>query len=373
MVQRLDDELAPRGAPIDVPGLEPGIIDLSPTWFPDSERLLFTDTRQVFEWPIGGRVRSIHAAGTTQYVALSTIWREGRPRVVAANKTVYDDVWVLPVDPKSRAAVGPSQQRLVSTASEHFPSFSPDGRQLVFVSTRAGSAALWLADADGANPRQLTHLDARAIGYPRWSPDGRKIAFHAVVNGERHVYITDLSGTPPQRLLVACCPSWSADGTRLYVVDLAAGAVIMRVSVTNGARERLFGGEIPVETADGAALLYTKNLPEGGIFMRALSGDPESNPEQRIVDDYPGFSGVVPVMDGFYYVHYEATEPRALRFFDYSESAARDVAPARPGFGLGLTLSPDGRELLYAADGGETGVDLVLLEFGGPSGPDLER
>jgi Tol biopolymer transport system component/DNA-binding winged helix-turn-helix (wHTH) protein len=372
MVQQLDGELAPRGEPVGVPGLESGIY-LSPTWFPDSKRLLFTDTRQIFEWPIGGEVRPIHSAGTAQFVALSSVWRDGRPRIVAANRTVYDDVWALPVDPTSRAAAGPSQPRLVSAASEHFPSFSPDGRWLAFVSSRAGSEALWLADADGANVRQLTHFDSRVVGYPSWSPDGRKIAFHAVVKGERHVYVTDLSGTPPQRLLVACCPSWSADGTRLYVVDPAAGAVIMRVSVANGAHERLFRGAGPVETADGAALLYWKNLPEGGIFMRALSGDPASNPERRIADDFPGSSGVVPVMDGFYYVHFEATVPRAVRFFDYAESAARDIAPAPPGLGLGLTLSPDGRELLYAADGGQTGVDLVLLEFSGPSGTDLER
>jgi hypothetical protein len=55
---------------------------------------------------------------------------------------------------------------------------------------------------------------------------------------------------------------------------------------------------------------------------------------------------------------------RAFKFYDYELGGARDVWPAPPNVSIGLTVSRDGRELLYAAEGGEPNADLVLLEFG---------
>ena len=83
----------------------------------------------------------------------------------------------------------------------------------------------------------------------------------------------------------------------------------------------------------------------------------------------PPFGGIVPVPDGFFYLGCGADgRPRAFRFFDYAAGAARDVASAPGSTVQGLTVAPDGRELLYSADAAESGGDLVLLEFasGGP-------
>ncbi|MBM4187520.1 MAG: amidohydrolase family protein [Gemmatimonadetes bacterium] len=55
------------------------------------------------------------------------------------------------------------------------PRFSPDGRSLVFVSDRDGSENLWLADADGGNPRPLTTGERENYVSPAWTPDGRYI------------------------------------------------------------------------------------------------------------------------------------------------------------------------------------------------------
>jgi hypothetical protein len=72
----------------------------------------------------------------------------------------------------------------------------------------------------------------------------------------------------------------------------------------------------------------------------------------------------VPVEDGFYYLgHTPDGVARAFRFRDYTKQAANDVAAAPPSTGLGLTVSHDERELLYSANGNESGADLVLLEF----------
>ncbi len=55
------------------------------------------------------------------------------------------------------------------------PRYSPNGKQLVFVSDRDGSENLWLADADGANPRALTTGERESYLSPVWTPDGQYI------------------------------------------------------------------------------------------------------------------------------------------------------------------------------------------------------
>ncbi|HEY9449801.1 MAG TPA: BamA/TamA family outer membrane protein, partial [Gemmatimonadaceae bacterium] len=56
------------------------------------------------------------------------------------------------------------------------PSWSNDGRQLVFSGNRGGITDLYVIDADGRNLRQLTN-DRYGDLQPQWSPDGKSIAF----------------------------------------------------------------------------------------------------------------------------------------------------------------------------------------------------
>lgn len=57
------------------------------------------------------------------------------------------------------------------------PEYSPDGKRVLFNSTRSGHAEIWICDSDGANPRQLTFLEDPLTTKGSWSPDGRQIAF----------------------------------------------------------------------------------------------------------------------------------------------------------------------------------------------------
>src|SRR3712207_3260334 len=55
------------------------------------------------------------------------------------------------------------------------PRWSPDGRQILFVSDRDGSDDVWVIDANGRNPRQITKTDRAQFLSPEWTPDGRYI------------------------------------------------------------------------------------------------------------------------------------------------------------------------------------------------------
>lgn len=71
---------------------------------------------------------------------------------------------------------GRGRRRLAAAGSDTAPSFSPDGRRMVFVRTEGARPILFLARADGRDARPL--LGRRLVGYqPVFSPDGTRVAF----------------------------------------------------------------------------------------------------------------------------------------------------------------------------------------------------
>jgi Tol biopolymer transport system component/imidazolonepropionase-like amidohydrolase len=81
------------------------------------------------------------------------------------------DLYTLPVE-------GGDATRIAGGMSfESQPRFSPDGRTIAFLSDRSGVENLWLADADGANPRAVskdkpTNSRPQLMASPSWTSDG---------------------------------------------------------------------------------------------------------------------------------------------------------------------------------------------------------
>ncbi len=73
-----------------------------------------------------------------------------------------------------------------------FGSFSPDGSQVVFHSKRSGRLLLYVMNADGSNPVQLSP-DEQWDAAPSWSPDGEQIAFGRAGDNYLDVCIFTLS------------------------------------------------------------------------------------------------------------------------------------------------------------------------------------
>ncbi|MFO7261503.1 MAG: amidohydrolase, partial [bacterium] len=72
------------------------------------------------------------------------------------------DIYVMPIEG------GEATQLTSGPAYDVQPRFSPDGRYIAFTSDRDGLDNLWIMEADGSNPRQITKERERQVNSPIW-------------------------------------------------------------------------------------------------------------------------------------------------------------------------------------------------------------
>ncbi len=152
----------------------------------------------------------------------------------------------LPIHIASAAADGSDARRVTDDGDvqqgsfDRFPSYSPDGRRIVFAHGSADSASLQIAAAEGGGRTSLPTPGGDLAAEPAWSPDGRRIAY---ARGRSVLAVAPGGGTP--EVLARGLPrvscgtgglAWSPDGRRLAV---ARGAGIYLVTVGEPAGARL--------------------------------------------------------------------------------------------------------------------------------------
>ena len=168
-----------------------------PVFSPDGHGLYFT-TGPVASWlpispesggPIGGPVK-LTDVGASVISGLS-LSADGK-KLAYSVQTQTSNIWSVPISAKTNEATGSPQAFTNQTgARNNQPAFSPDGHKLAFMEyLRGGGADIWVADADGKNPVQVTANPRNLV--PNWFPDGDQIAFVSSRDGHWNVWATSL-------------------------------------------------------------------------------------------------------------------------------------------------------------------------------------
>ena len=166
------------------------------TWSRDGRSVIFNATENQLEylWRVG--VEGQASPERIEQAGFNAFWPAISPSDDRLAFTrMFHDQDVYRFEPGR-----PVQPVAPSSLFDGVPQFSPDGRRIAFDSLRSGEAMeVWIANADGSSPAQLTHGPGRFQGGPSWSPDGRRIAFESA--GEHaHIWTVDSEGGTPRQI-----------------------------------------------------------------------------------------------------------------------------------------------------------------------------
>jgi TolB protein len=118
------------------------------------------------------------------------------------------DIFVL--DLATRGTMQLTNSAAIDTA----PSYSPDGRQIVFESDRDGTQQIYVMNADGSGLQRISYGEGR-YSTPVWSPRGDNIAFTKMYNGRFAIGVMRPDGSG-ERLLTEGYhnegPTWAPNG-----------------------------------------------------------------------------------------------------------------------------------------------------------------
>lgn len=173
-----------------LPGFDPHPCGI---WSPNGRWIAFVGSGDV--WLADTRTGAIRRLPDLRPTDLD--WRPGTDQLAIAGDIGPDRSAETASTPVTVYSASTDELRQLGSVRAAHLTWSPDGTTLAYTGGENDADGLWLADADGANERLLTHVGNANHGVgPVWSPTGERIAYQRLLSGsgERHeVVLVDVA------------------------------------------------------------------------------------------------------------------------------------------------------------------------------------
>jgi TolB protein len=143
------------------------------------------------------------------------------------------------------------------------PAWSHDGSKIAFQSDRGESADIWVMDADGSNPVQLTTNLSLDL-YSSWSPDSKSIVFYSDRTGNFEIWSIDVNSTNERRITDNPAwdgnPVWGAEG-RIVFSSTRSGSLKLWITDPDGNNQKQLStgsgdDDVPAWSPDGRYIVF---------------------------------------------------------------------------------------------------------------------
>ncbi len=337
------------------------------TWTADGQTLIFTShgggARDRL-WRIsrrGGEAEPIPGIG--EGASLPSVARHSG-RTVFLQQVLDSNLYRAELSVEGGTGV---RQLASSTRADAAPDISPDGSRIAFASNRTGSFEIWLVDADGGRPTQLSGLRNLAH-HPRWSPDGRRIVFSARPSTADllNLYVVNVSTGATNRITWGSSrdqfPTWSADGTSVYFASDRSGMwQVWKTPAAGGEPVQVTrdGGIKAWESNDGRSLYYA-DTTRGIWQMPADGGQPTLILQQPEGTAWGG--EWIPTPEGIYWRKVSVPRDTIELFTFATRQSVPAILPAGElEGGSGFSVSKDRRWVVFSQRDYH-GSDIMMVE-----------
>jgi TolB protein len=197
----------------------PNVFAEAPVWAPDGGSIAFDGVlnadslRDIFLVTVNDHPVQTQLTTLPGFDCYPSFSPDGQQIVYMSERDKNRDLYIADLQ-------GNDIARLTSDPTyDYEPAWSPDGKQIVYVSRKTGDSEIYLMGVDGSHVRQLT--DVHGLDWrPTWSPDGKWIVYESWRNGNADVYMMAADGSHEQQLTDNPAedgnPTFSPDGR--YIV-----------------------------------------------------------------------------------------------------------------------------------------------------------
>jgi Tol biopolymer transport system component len=202
---------------------------------------------------------------------------DGQLIVFTSDRDGDPDIYTMPI------TGGEPTNLTQNDAGDGWPRWSPDGRRIAFHSNRDGNPEIYTMAPDGSDVIRVTNYEGLDL-FPDWTPDGAQLLFRR----DQDLWIANADGSEPRRLTESGGGEQMAvaspDGSRIAVPSTRDGYFSLYLMNADGSEPRNLTPLAPGADTTGILNGWPAWSRDGRLFMTVADAETGGDPEIFVIN-----------------------------------------------------------------------------------------